>query len=196
MSRYPPIPPSSLTTEQYKAYDEASDICSSVFGDKFLYKNEDGAFIGPFAPLLFTPTLVDPFFKLVVELGKLPGLPGPAREISILATGSRFKAKYELYAHERVAASTSLTAAQIDSVKSGKKPFGDDALDEQGNVAFDVAMELSHKQGPMTDANWKRAEHAFGKEGAAALIHYVGVYAYTCVLLNGVDAPVPPGERY
>lgn len=196
MSRYPPIPPSSLTTEQHKAYDEASEICSNVFGNKFLYKNEDGAFIGPFAPLLYTPSLVDPFFKLVVELGKLPGLPGPAREIAILVTGSRFKSKYELYAHERVAASTRLTTAQISSVKSGEKPLGDDALDEQGDVAFDVAIELSHKQGPMTDANWERAVYAFGKEGTAALIQYVGVYAYTCVLLNGVDAPVPDGERY
>lgn len=80
-------------------------------------------------------------------------------------------------------------------MKSGKKPFGDNALDEQGNVAFDVAIELSHKQGPMTEANWKRAEHAFGKEGTAALIQYVGVYAYTCISLNGVDAPVPQGER-
>lgn len=195
MSRYSPIAPSSLTADQHKAYDEASEICSSVFGDKFLYKNEDGAFIGPFAPLLFTPTLVDPFFKLVVELGKLPGLPGSAREVAILATGSRFQSKYELYAHERVAAATSLTAAQIGSVKSGKKPFGGNALDEPGNVAFDVAIELSHKQGPMTEANWKRAEHAFGKEGTAALIQYVGVYAYTCILLNGVDAPVPQGER-
>lgn len=196
MSRYPPVPPSSLTTEQRKAYDEASEICSNVFGDKFLYKTKDGAFIGPFAPLLYTPSLIDPFFKLVVELGKLPGLPGPAREVAILATGSRFKSKYELYAHERVAASTSLTAAQIESVRSGKKPLGDDALDEQGNVAFDVALELSHSQGPMSGANWKRAEHAFGNEGTAALIQYVGVYAYTCVLLNGVDAPVPKGERY
>ena len=196
MSRYPPIPPSSLTTEQQRAHDEASEICSSVFGNKFLYKNEQGAFIGPFAPLLYTPSLVDPFFKLVVELGKLPGLPGPAREIAILATGSRFKSNYELYAHERVAASTGLTAAQIESVKSGKKPLGGDALDEQGDVAFDVAIELSRKPGPMTDDNWKRAERAFGKGGTAALIQYVGVYAYTCVLLNGVDVPVPEGESY
>lgn len=185
-----------MSSEQHEAFDEASDICSNMFGDKFLYKNQDGAFIGPFAPLLYTPSIVDPFFKLVVELGKLPGLPAPSREVAILATGSSFESKYELYAHERVAASTSLTKPQIDSVKSGKKPLGDHALDKQGEIAFDVAIELSHKRGPMTIANWERAEKAFGKEGAAALIQYVAVYAYTCVLLNGVDAPVPKGEKY
>ncbi len=196
MSRYPPIPPSSLSSEQHKAFDEASDICSNMFGDKFLYKDNDGAFIGPFAPLMYTPTIVDPFLKLVVELGKLPELPVPAREVAILATGSIFRAKYEIYAHERVAASTNLTETQIDQVKSGKKPSGKDALDEQCIVACDVAIELSNKQGPMTDATWTRAEKVFGRKGAAALFQYVGVYAYTCVLLNAVDAPVPNDEKY
>ena len=196
MSRYPPIAPSALSHQQHEAFDEISDFCSTAFGDKFLYRNEDGAFIGPFAPLLYTPTMVRPFLQLVAELGKLPGLPAPAREIAILATGSSFKSKYELYAHERLAVATSLTKSQVESVKNGKRPVGNDSLDEQGEVAYDVAIELSHKQGPMTDTNWKRAEKAFGKHGAAALIQYVGVYAYTCVLLNGVDAPVPEGEEY
>lgn len=196
MSRYPPIPPSSLSSEQHKAFDEASDICSNMFGDKFLYKDDNGAFIGPFAPLLYTPAIVDPFFKLVVELGKLPGFPAPAREVAILATGSVFKSKYELYAHERVAASTNLSKAQIVAVKSGQKPSGSDALDEQCEVAFEVARELAGKHGPMADATWKKAEGAFGKEGAAALIQYVAIYGYTCILLNAVDAPVPNGEKY
>ena len=46
-----------------------SETCSSLFGEKIFYKNEDGAFIGPFAPLLYTPGLVDPVFKILVELG-------------------------------------------------------------------------------------------------------------------------------
>ena len=81
-------------------------------------------------------------------------------------------------------------------MKSGKKPVGEDALDEQGDIAFDVAIDLSHKQSRMTDVNWNRAEHASGKRGTAALIKYVGMYAYTCFLLSGVDAPVPKGESY
>jgi len=111
-----------------------------LFGDKFIYKNSDGAFIGPFGPLLYTPSLVDPFFRMAAELGQIPGLPAAASETTIMATGSTFKAGYELYAHGKVAASTSLTERQISSIKEGKKP---DGLDEACQVAFDVALELS-----------------------------------------------------
>jgi len=188
MSRYPPIPPSQLNPEQHAAYDDASQTAQNIFGDKFIYKNDDGAFIGPFGPLLYTPNMVDPFFKMVVEVGKCAGLPAAAKETAILATGSTFQAGYELYAHGKVAASTSLTEEQIASIKDGKKP---DGLDEACQVAFDVAIELSRKQGPLSDETFARAEKTLGKEGTAALFHYVGLYAYTCIFLNGAAAPVP-----
>ena len=188
MSRYPPIPPSQLNPDQHAAYDESTRIAQDMFGDKFIYKNDDGAFIGPFGPLLYTPSLVDPFFKMAAELGQIPGLPAAARETAILATGSTFKAGYELYAHGKVAASTSLTERQISSIKEGKKP---DGLDEACQVAFDVAVELSQKQGPLSDETFQQASKALGQHGTAALIHYVAFYAYTSVFLNGVAAPVP-----
>ncbi|KAK5942978.1 hypothetical protein PMZ80_003983 [Knufia obscura] len=188
MSRYPPIPPSELNSEQHAAYDESSRIAKDIFGDKFIYKNDDGAFIGPFGPLLYTPNMVNPFFKMVVELGKCPGIPAAAKETAILATGSTFKAGYELYAHGKVAEGTSLTGEQISNMKGGKKP---DDLDESCQVAFDVAIELSRKQGPLSDETFQRASKTLGKQGTAALIHYVALYAYTCIFLNGVAAPVP-----
>lgn len=191
MSRYPPLAPSELSPAQHKAYDEQTEIAQSTFGDKFIYKNKDGAFVGPFGPLLYTPGLVDPFMKMVVELGKVPGLPAEARETAILATGSTFKAGYELYAHGKVAESTKLSEKQISLIKEGKKPEGPDNLDEACEIAFDVAIELSRKQGPLSDELFSRAYKKLGQEGTAALIHYVALYAYTCVFLNGVAAPVP-----
>ena len=188
MSRYPPILPSKLTSEQHAAYVEQTSIAQKTFGDKFIYKNQDGAFIGPFGPLLYTPNLVDPFMKMVVELGKCPGLPAAARETAILATGSTFSAGYELYAHGKVAEGTNLTKDQITAIKGGKQPTD---LEEDCKVAFDVAIELSKKQGPLSDETFERAQKAFGKEGTAALLHYVALYAYTCVFLNGVAASVP-----
>ena len=35
-----------------------------------------------------------------------------------------------------------LTAARVESVKSAKKPCGEDALDRQGDAAFDMVMNL------------------------------------------------------
>ena len=36
--------------------------------------------------------------------------------------------------------------ARVESVNSGKKPRGEDALDKQGDAAFDMAIELSQSR--------------------------------------------------
>lgn len=143
--------------------------------------------------MLETPGTTRPFFQIASELAKIPGLPQNARETAILATGSHYKAVYEIYAHERVAvANTDLNQEQVDMIKTGKKPTD---LDEKCSAAFDVAIELVTKPGPLSKENWEKAEKALGKQGTLALIHYVGYYAYTCILLNACDVPVPDGEK-
>ena len=200
MSRFPPISASSFSPEQQRGHEEFSDFCSKAFGEngkRFIYKDEDGDLIGPFGPALYTPSIVQPLLMFLIAVGKLPGLAPEPREVAILATGSVYQSPYELYAHVRTAAATTkLSAPQIEAVKNGTKPSEEDALDEQCEVAFDVAVELSSKKGPMSDATWKRAEQAFGREGAAALIQICAQYAYTCVCLNAADVVVPEGEKY
>jgi hypothetical protein len=54
MSRFPPIPPFEQTSEQRRAHDEIEIATSQAFNSKapFILKNEQGAFVGPFAQLL------------------------------------------------------------------------------------------------------------------------------------------------
>ncbi len=122
------------------------------------------------------------------------GLPATAREVAILTVGSKYRAAFELYAHEHLALSeTSLTRAQIDEIKAGRKPEG---LDEQGNVAWEVAKELVDGGRPLGTEKWEKAVRVFGEQGALGLLHYTGYYCYVCVILNGVDAPVPEGAKW
>lgn len=197
MSRFPPIHPDSLTPEQKARHEETSQMTESLFGDpstsKFLYKDSTGAFIGPFAPLLYTPSLMEPWVKLNVALSKLSTLPAAASEVAILATGSVYQAKYELYAHELVAEATYLSAGQIAQVSKGVKPEG---LDRECEVAFDVALKLARGGGPLDEELWTRAVEALGRDGVAALMHYVGMYAYVCIVLNAADVPIPEGGKY
>lgn len=103
------------------------------------------------------------------------------------------KASYETYAHERVALkTTSLTKDQIIMIKNGERPEG---LEKSASVAFDVTIELCKKPGPLRKELWDQAVETFGREGTASLLQYVGLYAYTCILLNGANVPVPEGEK-
>lgn len=52
MSRFPPIPPSEQTPEQEVLHKEMELATQKEFGSAFTLKNSDGAFLGPFAPLL------------------------------------------------------------------------------------------------------------------------------------------------
>ncbi len=86
-----------------------------------------------------------------------------------------------------------LTTEQIDAVKVGKKPEG---LPDDCDVAFDVTVELCKVgKGRLGDEHWERAERVLGKMGALALVHFVGFYSYTAVLINGCDVTLPEGER-
>lgn len=143
--------------------------------------------------MLATPGLCKPYFELVKAVGQIKDLPPAAKETVILATGSHFKGVYETYAHERVALKTTdLTKEQINQIKVGKKPQD---LDAKASVAFDAAIKLASNPGPLKKESWDNLVEKLGEQGALAVVHYVGLYAYTCVLLNGCDVQLPQGER-
>jgi 4-carboxymuconolactone decarboxylase len=87
-----------------------------------------------------------------------------------------------------------LTRGQIDSIKKGEKPTGEDKLDDRSELAFDAAIALATGKGNLLDGMFNKLVPAFDKTGALVLINYVGVYAYTCILLNGAAMPIPFSE--
>jgi len=114
-----------LNPTQRSAYDTAVSTCEASFGDAFLWRDVNGALIGPFGPLLYVPSIMEPFFNMLHEIGNLPGLAPTVRETAILATGSAFGASYELYADGTFALSvTELSKTQIEAIRSGIKPSG------------------------------------------------------------------------
>ena len=116
MARCPPVPPSSLNPEQKEVYDVAYKTCASMPEDRFRWKDDGDALIGPLSPLLYNPPLARLYLQFASESAKLSALPEHAREIAILTTGSVFDSRYELYAHERLAAAKGLNEIQIESV--------------------------------------------------------------------------------
>lgn len=193
--RVPALAPSQLNAEQKQVYDEAYGICQKMLGDRFAWKDDHEALIGPLSSLMYSPPLARLYLSFAAELGRASTLvqfTQEAREVAILATGAAFSSSYELYAHERIALTTSLSAVQIDLIKQGRKPTGEIALNSQCELAFDVATELTaHNRGPLSDETWRRAESMLGRTATLILVQYVALYSYTCILLNAVNEPVP-----
>lgn len=161
---------------------------------RFIWRDtETNALLGPYPAVLRTPGLY-PIWSQLTTAFKTLGVPPTAREVAILTVGAKFRAAFELYAHEHIALhDTSLTQAQIDDIKAERQPQG---LDEQGIVAWKVARELVEGGKPLGKDKWDEAVRVFGEQGALGLLHYTGFYCYACVILNGVDAPVPEGAGW
>jgi 4-carboxymuconolactone decarboxylase len=162
---------------------------------------ENGALVGPFAALIHTPAVSEAYIaksKAMAQLATETGLPRTAREVAILVVGVLYGADYELYAHSRLAVKFGLPVETVRTLCKGEELAKDaEGMDEKCWVAHDVAHELAcptGRKGVLSAANWERANKVFGKEGTLALVHYIAHYAYTCVVLNAIDAPIPEGE--
>lgn len=193
MSRLPPIPREDLSPSDQHAYDEIWSVVSTSFGDNVKLRRKDGGLIGPLPFFLASPDLGLRNMQYFASLAQLPDLSREARETAILVTGARFQAGYEMYAHESVAVNTTaLTKVQAQQLCKGVKPEG---LDEQCDVAFDVTKYLANTPGPLPQDLWNRAVSVLGKQGTISLVHYVGFYAYICIVINAMDAPLPEGDE-
>lgn len=179
--------------DQKAAFDALEKEAAATFGppgqSPFVYKNSSGAFVGPFPFFLAAPDAGTHFLGLFRKLSQIPGLPPDVKETVILAVGAHFQASYEMYAHSAIAIDkVGMSAEAVEVIKKGEKPG---SLSEECSLAYDTSMWLLEKPGKLRDELWERCVKAFGKEGAVALVHYVGGYAYTCIVLNAMDAPVP-----
>ncbi|CZR57411.1 uncharacterized protein PAC_07300 [Phialocephala subalpina] len=177
-SRTPPIKPSDLTAEQ----KEANDFLIA-------WQDDDEALLGPFPVYLAIPAWVKPFVGTLQAIGQVPGVSATARETVILATSSHCKTVYE---HERTALnSIGQTKEQIQMIIVGQTP---EDLDAGSSVAYNVAKELLTKPGPLKKESWDALVRKFGKQGALAVVHYVGNYAYASILMNAIATPLPEGS--
>jgi hypothetical protein len=157
-----------------------------------------GALIGPYTHFLYLPqTVMNGYGTLAKAIAGVPDFPLRCREVAILAIGEHYGAPYEMYSHSRVGKKVGLSDTQIQDILEGRQPS--DAT-EQELISWEVARALvgagsTAKKGPLSEELWKKAEQAFGKTGAGALIHFSAYYAYTSVVLNGAAVPVPEGEN-
>ncbi|MFC0406955.1 carboxymuconolactone decarboxylase family protein [Roseomonas elaeocarpi] len=188
--RLAPIPPGQLSPEQ-RSLDQQlrAGIAEHLKG--FVSQRADGALIGPFIPMLHFPEFGAPSWEMITALARGSTLPKPAHEVAILVTGARFRSRYELYAHEKVAERAGLSAAKIATIVAGQRP-GD--LTPEEAVAYDLASVLTGG-GQLPEATFRAAVAAFGERGVAEIVFLIGSYCMVSVMLNAYDVSVPGREE-
>jgi 4-carboxymuconolactone decarboxylase len=114
------------------------------------------------------------------------------RQLSVLATCSVFHAQFMTYAHIKIGKEVGLSSEQAYDARTGKTPQG---LSEEETVAYDFSLALASATGPVKDEIWEKTKNCIGKEKVTALVHVVGLYTYTRMLMSADDVPVSDGEK-
>lgn len=187
--RLHPLTPEDMDETQRGLHEEMRPAVEAKLRG-FVSQDDDGALLGPFAPMLRWPAWGRGMWEQTKAMLEHTVLPRTAHEVAILVVGAAFRTPYELYAHQRVAERTDLSTAKIGTIVAGQRPAD---LSAEEAAAHDLAAALS-RGGPVPDATWATAVDVLGDEGAAELVFLTSSYAAVSVLLNGFAMPVPDGE--
>ena len=188
--RAPPFPPADMPDDLRPLHDEMTGYVERHLKG-FVSRRDDGALVGPFPAMLRFPAFGRAVWNLTKVMIDNTKLPKPAHEVAILVTGAAFNARYELYAHERVAAGVGLSAEKIATITAGERPAD---LTEEERCAYDVAATLAGGR-QLPDSTYHRSVEVFGEEQTGELIYLVGAYLLVSTLLNAFDVSVPGREE-
>lgn len=184
--RIQPFPPDTLAPALRAVHDEIAGLVTRSQGQA-LMTNEQGALLGPFAPMLAYPQFGVPALSFLRTLDMHATLNKRVREVAILTVGAAFGASFELYVHEIMAAAFGLPANVIAALSAGVYPFG---LDESEAIAHHIASALVHGH-TVPEATYQQGVALLGKDAVAELFFLVGGYTFIAVILNGFDMPAP-----
>ena len=187
--RIQPIPPDRLGQDILFVHDEIVNLVGRSQSPVKMI-DEYGALLGPFIPLLQYPHFGVPALEFLRSLDTHATLSKTVREVAILTVGGVYGAKFELYAHEIMAAAFGIPPNIIATLAAGGHPYG---LNEQEVIAHDIAYALVTGH-IVPDSTYKHAVRLLGKDGVAELYFLVSGYCLIAVILNGFDIPAPSGH--
>lgn len=184
--RIKPLPPEALSPELRFVHDEIASLVTGSQGQVKML-DEQGALLGPFAPMLHFPQFGVPALSFLRTLDTHATLPKPVREVAILTVGGLFGAKFELYAHEIMAKAFGLSADVIASLAAAGHPSG---LTDHEATAHNIANCLVSGH-IVPDSTYNHAVNLLGRAGVAELYFLIAGYSLIAVILNGFDMPAP-----
>lgn len=184
--RVSPLPPDTLGTELRQVHDEIANLVGRSQGQVSMI-DAQGALTGPFPPLLQYPQFGIPALTFLRSLDTYATLNKAVREVAILTVGAAFGARFELYAHEIMAAAFGLSPDVIAALSAGGRPYG---LTGQQTVAHDIAHSLATGH-IVPESTYRQAVNLLGRDGVAELFFLIGGYSLIATILNGFDIPAP-----
>lgn len=184
--RITPLNPEVLSPELRYVHDEIASLIGRS-QSQVTMMDQQGALLGPFSAMLHYPQFGIPALTFLRSLDAHATLAGSVREVAILTVGGAYGARFELYAHELMAAAFGIAPDIIATLAAGGRPSG---LNEQQAIAHDLAHALVTGR-IVPDSAYNHAVQILGKDGVAELFFLISGYSLIATILNGFDIPAP-----
>ena len=118
-------------------------------------------------------------------------LTGAQRELGILVVAAHWRARYEWWAHARIAREERVDDGVIDAIARGETPELADAAD---GALHAFARELVETR-QVSDETYARTVDVLGEALMVELVVLLGYYTCVSMLLNAFAVAIPEGER-
>jgi len=174
-----PLPPEDeLSPEQRAAVAEISS-------------GPRGGVIGPFAPLLRSPELMNRLQKVGEHLRWSSPLDRRLFEMAVLYVSRWWDQQFEWGHHHPLAIKAGLDPAVADAIAEDRRPEG---MDPAAEAVWDFLDEL-HRTRVVSDDTYARALSELGDAGVVELTVTAGYYTTLAMVMNVAQTPVPDGAR-
>jgi 4-carboxymuconolactone decarboxylase len=180
--RLRPLRPDELDPDQRAVYDALADPPGRVRIDP------DGSLQGPFDAMLRAPRSGAALQSVGAALRYHSVLTERVRELATLQVAAHHRSDFEWYAHAPIAAAAGLSAAVLESVRTGASVEPDDPAERVAAIV--VAQLLT--TGDVDDDAWASAVGHLGEAGAVELTTLVGYYALLAMQMRVLRVPLPP----
>ena len=138
------------------------------------------------------PAVAKPLVDIGYAVVDNPQLTVRERQICILAVCSVYHGQFMTYAHIRISKNVGFTADQVYDARTGKTPEG---LPAQEKAAYEFSKAMAAAREVVPDDLFNIWMGILGEDKVTALIHCVGLYVYTSLIMHISDVPIPEGGK-
>ena len=190
MSRLTPVSKHDCSEQQAEVFDAVTGGKRSTGRGPNNFLAADGALRGPFNAMVHSPAL-----GLVLQrLGEILRFEGEldddAREVAILVVAAHWRARFEWWAHARIAREAGVSDDILSALSRTDTPELSTTL---LTAVHAYASEIVHSR-TVTEATYAEARRLLGEAALVELTILLGYYTTISMILNAFEVPLPEGE--
>lgn len=150
--------------------------------------DDDGRLLGPFGPMLLSPSVGGALQELGARLRYGTALTDRSRELVVLLVAAHEDSAFERYAHERLGRQVGLTETELTELRRAQVP----PLGDPHERAVTEAVQALLLRGDLADDEFAAARESLGVAVLFELMTLVGYYRTLALQLRVLRIGAPP----